>query len=195
MKKSPIAHVRLEVATPDEITARGEGATLRAGIAKTAFGHCLLGEMPRGICHMSLFDEDDAAQSIIEMQAVWPQAKLVWDHSRAADLIGRIFARADSSEWSVYVRGTSFQVSVWNALLSIPVGECIGYGKLAAAVGKSKASRAVGSAVGKNEVSFLVPCHRVILADGTCGNYRWGPQRKRAMLEWEKADSLVAKLT
>ena len=180
---------RLEAATPNEIAARGVGMTIRAGISDTPFGRCLVGETPRGICHLSFFDDEGAEGSIAEMQAAWPLATILWDHEHAARLLSRMFspeANAGSpAVWKVFVRGTDFQIRVWKELLRIPSGSTISYGELADAAGNPKASRATGSAVGRNDVSFLIPCHRVIHSDGTCGNYRWGIQRKRAILAWE----------
>jgi len=181
---------RLETATPDEIAARGAGMTIRAGISDTPFGRCLIGETPRGICHLSFFDDEESEErSTSEMQQEWPLAIVTWDHDHAARLASRMFSpetnTGSPSVWTVFVRGTDFQIRVWTELLRIPLGSTISYGKLAAAAGNPKASRATGTAVGRNPISFLIPCHRVIHSAGTCGNYRWGIQRKRAILDWE----------
>jgi AraC family transcriptional regulator of adaptative response/methylated-DNA-[protein]-cysteine methyltransferase len=182
-------NTRLETATPDEIAARGAKMTIRAGIAHSPFGRCLIGETPRGICHLSFFDDDEEKRSIAEMGQEWPLAEILWDHTHATQLTSRIFSPEASAgsptPWTVFVRGTDFQIRVWKELLKIPSGSTISYGELAAAAGNPKASRATGTAVGRNAISFLIPCHRVIHSDGSYGNYRWGIQRKRAVLAWE----------
>ena len=163
----------------------GRQRVIRAGIAECPFGECLIGESSLGICHLSLFDPGDSAESIREMQEEWPGAEIVWDHAQAAVLSQRIFSRNHPESWNVHVRGTPFQLRVWQALLGIPCGKVMPYGALAAGVGKPTASRATGSAVGANEVSFLIPCHRVTRADGSIGQYRWGAERKASILKWE----------
>jgi len=176
----------LQAATRAEIQSRGLGMTLRAGVADSPFGHCLIAEAPRGICHLSFFDEDGRENAIAEMRAEWSLAELVWDEKRAAGLIKGIFSTVPPSPpIKLYVQGTEFQLRVWRALLRVPMGALVSYGKLAAAAGNPQASRATGSAVGANPVSFLIPCHRVIRGNGDPGHYRWGAVRKLAMLDWE----------
>jgi AraC family transcriptional regulator of adaptative response/methylated-DNA-[protein]-cysteine methyltransferase len=163
----------------------GSGMTIRAGFHTSPFGDCLIGELPQGICHLSFFEKAQAAAAIAEMTTAWPNAEIVWDHDHSAQLGAKIFAPGGPPPLRVFMRGTPFQIRIWRALLDIPFGTVNSYGMLAATVGHPNASRATGSAVGKNEVSYLIPCHRVVRSDGHCGNYRWGPARKLAMLEWE----------
>lgn len=179
--------VTLEAATPGEIKARGAGMTIRAGVAASPFGNCLIGESPRGICHLSFFDEGGRDHAIREMHDEWPLAAITWDEDNAASLCGKIFSHpADASTpWKLFVRGTPFQLRVWRALLRVPPGALVSYGTLAAAAGNANASRATGTAVGSNAISFLIPCHRVIRETGISGHYRWGAVRKRAILAWE----------
>lgn len=178
--------VSLEAATPGEIKARGAGMTIRAGVAESPFGNCLIGETPRGICHLSFFDEGERENAIAEMMADWPLAKIEFDDARIAEIAAKIFSPASpSSPWKLYVRGTPFQLRVWRALLKVQPGTLVSYGKLAAVAGNPNASRATGTAVGCNAISFLIPCHRVIRETGISGNYRWGAVRKRAILAWE----------
>ena len=165
----------------------GPQLRLRAGVAACPFGECLIAESSVGICHLSLFDAGRGDDSVRSLQAEWPGATITWDHARAAGLAGRIFSQDSGAAWDIHVRGTPFQIGIWRALVAIPSGQVVHYGALASAVGHPKASRATGSAVGKNEVSFLIPCHRVIRADGACGQYRWGAERKAAILKWEGA--------
>ena len=179
--------VTLEAATPGEIKSRGAGMTIRAGVAGSPFGRCLIGESTRGICHLSFFDEGNREHAIAEMRADWPLADVEWDDAQAARTGARIFSLspAAGSPWKLFVRGTPFQLRVWRALLRVPPGALVSYGKLAAASGNPNASRAAGTAVGGNAISFLIPCHRVIRETGIPGHYRWGAIRKRAILAWE----------
>jgi AraC family transcriptional regulator of adaptative response/methylated-DNA-[protein]-cysteine methyltransferase len=178
----------LEAATPGEIKSRGDGMVIRAGIAESPFGHCLIAETPRGICHLAFFDDGGREHAFSEMQADWPLAKVVSDDRNAARIADGIFAAAPpASPWKLFVKGTPFQLRVWRALLRVPSGALTSYGALSAAAGNPNASRATGSAVGANPVSFLIPCHRVIRETGICGHYRWGAVRKRAILAWESS--------
>jgi AraC family transcriptional regulator, regulatory protein of adaptative response / methylated-DNA-[protein]-cysteine methyltransferase len=176
---------KLVAATADEIKARGAGMTLRAGISSSPFGPCLIADSPRGICCLAFFDAADRKAAATEVRDFWPLAKVVWDPSHARALAGDIFSCG--SGLRTFVAGTDFQVRVWRALMNIPMGGTISYGELAAIVGNPRAARATGSAVGANPVSFLIPCHRVILGNGATGHYHWGADRKRAMLDWEAA--------
>lgn len=178
--------VTLEAATPGEIKSRGAGLIISAGVADTPFGNCLLAETQRGICHLSFFDEAQLDTAISELRAEWPAARLEWDETSARSLANRIFRDPPKpAAWKLHVRGTPFQLRVWRALLEIPTGSLASYGKIAAMSGHTNASRATGTAVGRNPISFLIPCHRVIRETGICGNYRWGAIRKRAILAWE----------
>jgi AraC family transcriptional regulator of adaptative response/methylated-DNA-[protein]-cysteine methyltransferase len=179
--------VSLDAATPGEIKARGSGMTICAGVTDSPFGHCLIGETTRGICHLSFFDEGGREAAIAELHADWPQAALIWNDRQAARIAKGIFSPAPnlSAPLKLYVRGTPFQLRVWHALLRVPPGALVSYGTLATAAGNAKASRATGSAVGRNAISWLIPCHRVIRETGIPGHYRWGAVRKHAMLAWE----------
>jgi len=176
---------KLAVASADEVRARGAGMTLRAGIADSPFGHCLIADSPRGVCCLAFIDSNDKNAATAELREFWPLADVVWDPSHARALAGDIFQSGRGMR--VLVAGTDFQVRVWRALMRLPMGGTISYGGLAASVGNPRAARATGSAVGANPVSFLIPCHRVILGNGAAGHYHWGADRKRGMLEWEAA--------
>lgn len=173
----------LVAATASEIKARGAGMSLRAGIADSPFGHCLIADSPQGICCLSFFDSNDKNAAATELRDVWPLAEVVWETSHARALADGIFSCDRGMR--LFVAGTDFQVRVWRALLRIPMGATIAYGELASGAGNPRASRATGSAVGANPVSFIIPCHRVVLGNGSIGHYHWGVDRKRAMLEWE----------
>lgn len=178
--------VTLEAATPGEIKSRGKGLAIRAGVTRSPFGNCLLGETPRGICHLSFFDDSERDEAADELRNDWPLAEISWDDSFAESLAQRIFnPSATGQSWKLHVKGTAFQLRVWRSLLEIPPGTLASYGKIAALAGNPNASRATGSAVGSNAISFLIPCHRVIRETGVSGHYRWGAVRKRAILAWE----------
>lgn len=181
--------VNLEAASPGEIKSGGAGWTISAGFADSPFGKCLIGESPRGICHLSFVEnEKDALDAL---RAEWPQARLQRDDSVAARVAARAFERptgaCSRTALRAVVCGTTFQVRVWRALLQVPPGTLVSYGRLAAAVGKPAAARAVGAAVGMNSLAYLIPCHRVIRDTGVVGDYRWGRIRKRAILAWESS--------
>lgn len=186
--------VTLEAASPGEMKAGGAGWTIVAGVAETPFGAAVIGESPRGICHLSFFDEADSLFG--SLRADWPHASVTRNDATAAQLAARIFSptpQPGARPLRALVRGTAFQVSVWRALLRIPRGSVVTYGRLAAVIGQPAAARAVGTAVGSNAISYLIPCHRVIRETGVIGGYRWSPTRKRAMLAWESAAGRTAR--
>ena len=176
----------MEAATPGEIKAGGAGWTFDAGFADTPFGLCCAASGPRGLVHLAFVESADRTAAAAAICDQWPRAALHWNDDSARSLTSRIFrtARTDSP-LRAFVAGTPFQVRVWRALLKVPSGNVISYGQLARATGQPAASRAVGSAVGRNSLAYLIPCHRVIRDTGITGHYRWHPDRKRAMLAWE----------
>jgi AraC family transcriptional regulator of adaptative response/methylated-DNA-[protein]-cysteine methyltransferase len=182
--------VILESATPGEVKSGGAGWRLGAGFAYSPFGRCLIATGPRGLCHLSFHDEDGAV-AWSALHAHWPGARLTRDDAAAERLVAEIFTlRTPCSARSTlraFVQGTSFQVRVWRALLQVPPGALVSYGRLAAAIDEPRAARAVGAAVGRNPLAYLIPCHRVIRETGVIGAYHWGAVRKRAMLAWEGA--------
>lgn len=178
--------VSLEAVTPGEYRTGGAGLRIEAGFHPTPFGECLVGVTGRGVCALTFPGDREAAWQ--ELQARWPAAVVVEAPRRTAEVAGRIFAplhHPDRRPLALLVRGTNFQVQVWNALLRIPAGHVAAYEDIAAAVGSPAAVRAVGTAVGRNPIAFLIPCHRVIRANGHIGGYRWGVPRKRAIMAWE----------
>ncbi len=182
--------VSLEAATPGEIKARGAGLGIVAGVADSPFGKCLIGRTPRGICHLSFFDGEARGQAIAEMCADWPLASLTEDDEMAAQLAAGVFTHGPLvGRLPLYVKGTPFQLRVWRALLEVKPGTLVSYGSLATASGSPNASRATGTAVGRNTISYLIPCHRVIRETGISGAYRWGAVRKRAILAWESGQT------
>jgi len=183
--------VTMEAASPGELKAGGAGWVIGYGVFESPFGNCLIAESPRGICHLSFFESEKIA--VAELKAEWPRATWKRDDSMAKGLAARIFADRHAGPEAgaplrAFVRGTAFQVKVWRALLRVPAGTLTTYGRLAEVIGKPTASRAVGTAVGRNPLAYLIPCHRVIRETGIFGNYRWQPARKRAMIAWETAE-------
>ena len=181
--------VTLEAASPGEMKNLGAGMQIDYGFAETPFGEALIAETKRGICHLSFVGSRgrDGARDLLKSE--WPNAKLNRNDARMAELCAKIFTQLrDGSarpNLRAFVRGTPFQIRVWRALLQIPLGSLTTYGRLAELIGQSKAARAVGSAVGANPISFIIPCHRVIRETGALGNYGGGKIRKRAMVGWE----------
>jgi len=178
-----------EAVTPGEFKLRGEGLTISYGWAESPFGDCLIMTTPRGICGMAFAGEDGRTDCLADMGARWPRAKFVQDEAAIARLGEAIFApRGEKDEkLKLVLYGSPFQIKVWEALLRIPQGALVSYDGLATAIGATKAARAVGSAVGDNPISFLIPCHRVIRKSGTISHYHWGRPRKMAMIGWEAA--------
>jgi AraC family transcriptional regulator, regulatory protein of adaptative response / methylated-DNA-[protein]-cysteine methyltransferase len=183
--------VSLEAASPGEIKSGGAGWTMAAGFAPSPFGDCLAAQSPRGLCHLSFVD-GNRKEAWEELQQLWPNARWQRDDTATQKLLEGVFARPGQPEkrrpLKAFVKGTDFQLRVWRALLRIPSGRLVSYGQLARAVEAPSAARAVGSAVGSNELAWLIPCHRVIRQTGVSGEYRWGALRKRAMIAWEHPD-------
>jgi len=181
--------VTLEAASPGEMKNGGAGMEIDYGFAETPFGEALIAETERGIGYLSFVQE--AAPDAVRDQMVeqWPKAKLHRSDQRAAELSTKIFVvrpqNESRSNLRAFVRGTPFQLRVWRALLNIPSGSVTTYGRLSAAINQPGAARAVGSAVGANPISFVIPCHRVIRETGVLGNYGGGRIRKRVILGWE----------
>ena len=181
--------VNLESASPGELKSGGAGWVITYGLADTTFGPCLIGEGPRGICFLAFVESVKGRAEFAALQATWPQARLQADDATATRLAGHIFhplrGPVTGSPLKAYVQGSPFQVQVWRALLHIQPGTLVSYGHLAALLAHPGAARAVGTAVGKNPLAYLIPCHRVIRETGVIGNYRWGRERKLALVAWE----------
>lgn len=176
--------VSCEAMTPGEIRMQGDGLEIRFGSAPTPFGDALVGWTARGICYFEFCDE--AKTDVSSLKAHWPNAMLVPDQSGAADLVARIFPKVPGrGQLHLVLRGTNFQIKVWEALVRIKPGQVVSYGQLANMMGSPQAARAVGSALAANTIGYLIPCHRVIRESGEIGDYRWGDDRKIALLAWE----------
>jgi AraC family transcriptional regulator, regulatory protein of adaptative response / methylated-DNA-[protein]-cysteine methyltransferase len=182
--------VNCEAVTPGEYKRRGEGVTIEYGFHPTPFGECLLARTGRGICALRFLSASSKPVALRELRDEWAAAKFVRNDDATGEICRRIFSGAekdDGAAFHLHLRGTNFQLKVWQALLTIPAGRLANYGDLAAKIGAPKASRAVGSAVGRNPVAYLIPCHRVIRSLGVIGDYRWGRERKQTMIGWEAA--------
>jgi AraC family transcriptional regulator of adaptative response/methylated-DNA-[protein]-cysteine methyltransferase len=186
--------VTLEAVTPGEYKSLGHGIEIRWGRGPSPFGPCTIGITTRGVCKLAFVEDPEVPMLLAEMATDWPGARLVEDQGAAAETLRQVFVTPpeQGQPLSVVVRGTNFQVRVWEALLRIPSGSLATYGDVARCIGHPAATRAVGTAVGRNPVAYLVPCHRVIRGTGVLGNYRWGSHRKKAMVGWEAAQREVA---
>lgn len=189
--------VHTEGVTPGEFKQGGSSVTIHYGFHDTPFGRAILGTTARGLCHLSFLDPEDVTDgndAVAGLGEDWPGATLLERPDRTKDLVRSIFSPfgdgAIPDSLSVLLKGTNFQIKVWNALLRIPPGAVTTYGRLAEFIGSPGAVRAVGTAVGRNPVAYLIPCHRVIREMGVFGQYRWGAERKRAMLGWEAAQKV-----
>jgi AraC family transcriptional regulator of adaptative response/methylated-DNA-[protein]-cysteine methyltransferase len=185
--------ITLEAVTPGEYKSQGEGLTINVGQHSTPFGECLLATTARGIVALNFLDPDHTWEDALgEVYRSWAAATIVVDPAATAPLAERIFSAQDSalSPLRILVKGTNFQVKVWEALLRIPPGTICTYADIARTIDNPSAVRAVGSAIGANSIAYLIPCHRVIRQGGVISGYRWGATRKRAIIGWEAAHLL-----
>lgn len=181
--------VQLEAASPGEFKAGGAGMEIRYSVIGGPFGDAFIAVTPRGICKLSFLSNNNIEQQIVDLNAQWPAAKLVNQASETTQMVEALFAgkQTINGPLSLYVKGTNFQINVWRALLQIEPGCISSYVQVAAAVGKPRAYRAVGTAIGSNQVAFFIPCHRVLQQSGQIGGYLWGETRKHAIHAWESA--------
>ena len=180
--------ISVEAMTPGQFKDGGAGVHIVTGVHDSPFGECFIAATERGICRMSFAPERHRDDVLGDLRRMWPKAEIVSDQKATARFADRIFPRDGSSpsgDLRAVLRGTPFQVKVWEALLRIPEGAVTTYEVIAKAIGHPGATRAVGTAVGRNPIAYLIPCHRVIRKTGAFGDYRWGSARKRAMLAWE----------
>jgi AraC family transcriptional regulator of adaptative response/methylated-DNA-[protein]-cysteine methyltransferase len=180
--------VTFEAVTPGEYKKQGAGLKIAYGVHDTPFGQCLLATTSRGICDLRFVQEDDPSTMIQQLAMRWPQADLVEKREDTQPLVDRIFAPMPANQprpFHLMLKGTNFQVNVWQALLTIPPGALVSYQDVASYLGNPQATRAVAGAIARNPVAYLIPCHRVISKLGKAHNYQWGIARKKAMLGWE----------
>lgn len=191
--------VAAEALTPGEYKSGGAGVEILYGVHETPFGDAFVATTARGVCALSFLDVsrprgDEASRAAAELRDGWPAASIRADDAATRAVAERVFApltgppaeqRPPAAPLSLLLKGTNFQLMVWRALLRVPAGSVTTYEELAAAAGSPSAVRAVASAVARNAISYLIPCHRVIRKSGAFGDYRWGAERKRAMVMWE----------
>jgi AraC family transcriptional regulator of adaptative response/methylated-DNA-[protein]-cysteine methyltransferase len=180
--------VTTEAVTPGQYKSGGVGLTICYGLHDTPFGKAVIGTTERGICHLGFVDNSEG-DAIDTLGTDWQQAEMIEDYQTTASLIEPIFdlSQRVKTPLHLHLRGTNFQLKVWEALLRIPPGAVNSYQGLAEQAGLPGASRAVGTALGRNPIAVLIPCHRVIRKLGEFGNYRYGAIRKKALLGWEAA--------
>lgn len=180
----------LEAVTPQEYKQKGGGLRIEYGFHETPFGVALIGVTERGICWLSFVGSE--AQPVVELERMkehWSNSVFHMNETATDPLIKSIFGGGIDSgkKLHVLVKGTNFQVKVWEALLKLPMGSVTTYQDIAKSIANPNALQAVGSAVGSNHIAYLIPCHRVIRKDGILGEYRWTPVRKKSMIGWEMA--------
>lgn len=180
--------VTLEAISPGEYKLRGRDVDISFGVHESPFGSVFLASTNRGLLKMVFLNDRSADDEIQALRLEWPEASVSRNQVSTVRIARRIFDPEDDGEQIlIRVRGTNFQLGVWKALLEIPHGGLATYSSIAQAIGRPQALRAVGNAVASNPVAYLIPCHRVIRQSGALGNYRWGSERKRAMIAWEAA--------
>ena len=180
-----------EAMSPGDYKRRGEGLAISYGFHASPFGDALLMATARGVCGLAFVNEDAGegrAEALADMTKRWPKANFVEQPAATQTFAAGIFGTQQptaSNPVRLVLIGSDFEVRVWQTLLRIPMGRAVSYQHIARHLGQPNASRAVGSAVGRNPISFVVPCHRVLRGDGTLGGYHWGLTRKRALIGWE----------
>ena len=175
--------LNVETVTPAAYGKAG-GLPIEYGFAETPYGKSLIASTSDKVCALYFADNNEDAL-VKELKDVWKGSEITRNDKKAEKLAARIFSDEDK-EIPLLLRGTPFQIDVWKALLTIPEGETISYSELAKRSGNPKAVRAAGSAIARNEISYVVPCHRVVRLGGDTGQYRWNPKRKKMMIEKEK---------
>jgi AraC family transcriptional regulator of adaptative response/methylated-DNA-[protein]-cysteine methyltransferase len=178
--------VAVDAVTPGTVQSAGAGLAVRWGVHDTPYGAALVGRSDRGLCWFG-FVTTPEQHGDSTLRQRWPHATITHDPAVTAPLVQRMFGEADPAAppLPLHLRGTNFQVKVWEALLRVPPGRLTTYAEVAQAVGEPTAHRAVGAAVGRNPLGYVVPCHRVIRASGAIGDYHWGATRKQAILAQE----------
>ena len=179
--------ISIEGMTPGEYKNGGEQLQINYSFAETPFGNIIVASTAKGICHLAFADDEKEALLLLQMQFPKAQFRQVVDTIQQNALF--IFTQdwKDLSKIKLHLKGTPFQIKVWEALLKIPMGDVSTYSGIANSINNPNASRAVGTAIGDNPVAFLIPCHRVIRSTGDFGQYHWGSIRKTAMIGWESA--------
>ena len=186
--------VNVEAVSPGEYKRRGAGLAISWGVHASPFGDCLLGLTPRGVCALEFLQPETEGEALARLRSLWENAQFVHAPQLTAPVAARIFGAHTPRQapLAVLVKGTNFQIKVWEALLRVPAGAIVTYARLAENVGRPRAARAVGSAIAANPIAYLIPCHRVIRNTGAFGDYRWGALRKRILVSAELAQAEAA---
>lgn len=182
--------ISIERMTPGQFKERAEGLTLQWAVADTPFGPALMAALEGRLCALSFLAGEEPAPALAELRGRWPRARFQQDGPALQPFVAALESRLRGGApqpLALALKGTAFQLKVWEALLRIPEGRVLAYGDLARQLGEPGASRAIGTAIGQNPVGYLIPCHRVIQASGALGDYHWGADRKRAILALERA--------
>ncbi|MEM9343273.1 MAG: bifunctional helix-turn-helix domain-containing protein/methylated-DNA--[protein]-cysteine S-methyltransferase [Pseudomonadota bacterium] len=180
--------LRWEAMSPGEYASGGRGLEISWGWFESPFGPALVMGTKKGLCGMAFAAETGPEPAMADMRSRWPEATYVEDVAQLKPMVAAAFRQSDD-EVPLYLIGAPFQIKVWEALLTIPTGYVTTYSDIARVIGNPKAVRAVGTAVGRNPVSWLIPCHRALRKSGGLGGYHWGLPVKRAMLAWEAAET------
>lgn len=181
--------VRLEAVTPGDYKKGGVGITIEYAVHITPFGNVFIAVTPKGICKLAFLSQNDIEAHLEELSKKWPHAVMHENYEGTFKIVESMFGgdMKLNRPLSLHVSGTNFQISVWKALLDIPPGTVTSYTQVASEIGRPRAARAVGTAIGANPVAFLIPCHRVIQLSGKLGGYHWGETRMHAIHAWESA--------
>lgn len=178
--------IKLEGMTPGEYKNGGRALTIEYSIQESVFGKYLVASTSKGICNLFFFDTF-SEEVVAELESLWPEATLLQNENSIHLQLKKFFHHQKPGEIKLHLKGTDFQLKVWEALLRIPEGHLRSYSDIAESIQQPTAQRAVGTAIGSNPIGFIIPCHRVIKNMGGIGEYRWGSARKMAMIGWEAA--------
>jgi AraC family transcriptional regulator of adaptative response/methylated-DNA-[protein]-cysteine methyltransferase len=186
--------VTIDAVTPGEFKKKGQGLVIIYGVHPTPFGKCLLSVTERGICGLSFIAENNVDETITSLMKEWNGAKFIENANFTLDYIDKIFipsSKGDRPKLNLFLKGTNFQIKVWQALLNIPSVHVLSYEDIAKSIGCLDGLKTIGKAVMSNPIAYLIPCHRLIHSMGVFGSYKWGTARKRAMVGWETAKGKV----
>lgn len=182
--------ISCESVTPGEYKNFGAGLEIAYGIHTSPFGYCFVAVTQRGICKLSFLDETaDFKSALLELESEWPLSQMREDASSTETIVQQVFGskKNNGTNHKLLLKGSPFQLKVWEALLNTPRGRVCSYNQIAALIGKQSAVRAVAGAIARNKIGYLIPCHRVIRSTGVFGDYRWGKVRKAALIVEEAA--------
>ncbi len=182
--------VNIEAVSPGEFKSKGKNIEIFYGVHDSPFGKCLLSITERGICGFSFHNNSESSKGIERLKQIWKNAKVKEAKHLTTSVFKNVFQTNKNNHkksFNLFMKGTNFQIKVWEALINIPSGYLSSYSDIAKYIGEPKAARAVGKAVSQNPIAYLIPCHRVIRNMGNIGSYQWGVTRKKAIIGWEAA--------